>query len=121
MNDASLTIERQQPEGAAELLELRGELDLTNASSLDGALGQTSAEIVFVDVAALTFIDSAGIRALDQAHRKLLGGGRRLLIIAPSDSRAASIFRIAGFADSFVVESLDLALRELDSTLDAVQ
>jgi len=88
------------------VVEARGELDLTSAASLDAALAATTAGTVILDLGALAFVDSAGIRAIDQAHRRLADEGRRLLIVAGPDSRAAWTFRVAGFADHYVHDSL---------------
>jgi anti-anti-sigma factor len=90
---------------------VRGELDLTNASALDEALLQTSARAVILDLDGLDFVDSAGMRAIDRAHRRLADDGRMLLIVAPGESRAAWTFRVAGFADGAVLESVELAQR----------
>jgi anti-sigma B factor antagonist len=96
-----------------EILEVRGELDLTNADMLDEALAQTSTRAVIVDLAGLGFVDSTGMRAIDQAHRRLAAAGRTLLIVAPADSTAGWTFRIAGFGNGSVLESLDVALEHV--------
>jgi anti-anti-sigma factor len=90
---------------------VRGELDLTNASALDEALLQTSARAVILDLGGLDFVDSAGMRAIDRAHRRLADDGRMLLIVAPGDSRAGWTFRVAGFANGTVLESVEIARR----------
>jgi anti-sigma B factor antagonist len=109
-----LEIERRvEPNG--DVVEVRGELDLTNASSLDEALSETTGSAVILDLAALAFIDSAGIRTIDQAHRRFTENGRKLLIVAGAESRAAWTFRVAGFADGFVLESVAEAQARADT------
>lgn len=98
---------RQEETG--EVVEVRGELDLTNAGALDEALSGTRSRIVILDVGQLAFVDSAGIRTIDQAHRRLGDEGRALLVVAGEDTRAAWTFRVAGFVDGFVHGSLDAA------------
>jgi anti-sigma B factor antagonist len=108
MHGTLLEIERRV-EDAVEIVEVRGELDLTNAQSLGDALAGTGSPTVILDLGALAFIDSAGIRTIDQAHRRLADDGRRLLIVAGLDTRAAWTFRVAGFADGLVLASLNEA------------
>lgn len=98
MAHSSLRLERRtEPRG--DVVELAGELDLTNAAQLDEALAGTTAAAVYLDLTRVTFIDSAGMRAIDRARGLLLERGRRLLLVAPPDSRAAWTFRVAGFGD----------------------
>jgi anti-sigma B factor antagonist len=90
---------------------VHGELDLTNAESLDRALSSATSSVVIVDLTGLRFIDSAGMRTIDHAHRRLAGAGRSLLIVAPSESTAGWTLKIAGFGGTFVAGSLELAMR----------
>jgi anti-anti-sigma factor len=96
-----------------ELLELSGELDLTNARSVDEALAGTTARTVIFDLSALGFIDSTGMRTIDQAHRRFASDGRILLIVAAEDSTAGWTFRIAGFEPGLVLESREDAERQI--------
>jgi anti-anti-sigma factor len=96
-------------EPGCDIVEAHGELDLTNADELDEALGATSSRVVILDLTELDYLDSAGMRAIDQIHRRLVGDGRTLLIVAPEKSRAGWVFRVAGFADGVVLESVELA------------
>ena len=105
--------------GAAEVVEVRGELDLTNAPSLTAAIAAATAATVILDLGALAFVDSAGIRAIDQAHRRLADDGRALLIVAGPETRAAWTFRVAGFADGFVLGSLEEAERAASGDAEA--
>jgi anti-anti-sigma factor len=98
--------------GTAALVRVSGEIDLTTVARLDEALLATSSTHVILDLTDLEFLDSAGIRALDLAHRQLEGEGRSLLIVAPAGSRAAWTLRVAGFEDGFVRQSLEDAAAE---------
>ena len=110
MNDnGTLSIERVRTEGA-DVLTLRGDLDLTSADSLISALEATEATKVILELNAVTFIDSAGMRAVDQARRQLTGE-RHLLIVAGRDSSAAWAFRVAGYDESMLVPTLDEAIK----------
>ena len=105
MSQAILTIERDR-NASGEIVRVVGELDLTNADILASALLDTGGATVLLDLTAVTFVDSAGIRAIDQAHSAYEEDGRALLIVAPSESRVAWTFRIAGF-DHQLLESVD--------------
>ena len=93
-----------------DVIAIGGELDLTNTQRLADALAAASAPTVILDLGGLDFIDSAGIRTIDQMRRLLASAGRTLLIVAPQDSRAAWTFRVAGFDGDFVQPSVDSAL-----------
>lgn len=49
------------PRGAADVVELEGELDLVNAGVLQDALSATSASTVIVDLAVFDSVDSIGL------------------------------------------------------------
>jgi anti-anti-sigma factor len=93
-----------------ETLALGGELDLTNVAELERVLFETEADTVVLDLGELTYLDSAGIRAIDLAHRRLAEQERTLHVVAPQDSRAAWTLRVAGFAEDAVAESAESAL-----------
>jgi anti-anti-sigma factor len=96
-------------EATGDVVEVRGELDLTNAQALGDVLSGTTTPIVILDVGLLAFIDSAGIRTIDQTHRRLADEGRTLIVVAGDETRAAWTFRVAGFADGPIVGSMDEA------------
>ena len=97
-----------------EILEVAGELDLTNAETLNRALDTTTAHAVIVDLGAVAFIDSAGLRAIDQAHRRFAAAGRALLIVAPPGSTAGWTFAVAGIDATLVLESLEAAAARIE-------
>ena len=101
---------RGEEHAAGEILLLQGELDLTNTHLLGAALEGTTARRVVLDLGLLAFVDSAGIRAVDDAHRLLDIEDRQLLVVAPSGSRAEWTFRVAGFAPEMVLATIDAAL-----------
>jgi anti-anti-sigma factor len=113
MSQAILRIERDR-NASGEIVRVVGELDLTNADVLGSALLDTGGETVLLDLTDVTFIDSAGIRAIDQAHSSYAGEGRALLIVAPPESRVAWTFRIAGFEQHHLLESVDAAPSDAD-------
>ena len=111
MHGTSMRIE-EEAGASGDVVRLGGELDLTNTPELEQALARTASQVVVLDLSELAFVDSAGMRAIDQAHRQLAESDRTLLIVAPAESRAAWTFRVAGFSDDLLHESLDEALLE---------
>ena len=99
-------------EGAANgtrIVRVRGELDLTNASALEDALTDAGSTATVLDLSGLVFVDSAGIRTIDSAYKRLRQADHDLVIVAPPDSRAGWTFRVAGFDSDFVLDSIEAA------------
>ena len=70
------------------VFEVEGELDLSNAEELAEALSEAVAEdpdSMLVDLSAVSFIDSSGIRAIFAAGRRLGDAGRPLRVVVPPD------------------------------------
>lgn len=110
MSDGTtLDISRSHAEGV-DVVVVEGEVDLTNADGVHEAVIATSAPAVVLDLTAVAYLDSSGIRAIDQAHRRLASGERSLLIVCPPDTAADWTLRVAGFDRAIVLESLDAAV-----------
>jgi anti-anti-sigma factor len=99
-----------EPSEGVDVIRLSGELDMANAGELARAVEATSALRVVLDVDGLTYLDSAGLRAIDRAARELAESGRMLAVVASPDSRAGWTFRVAGFGEGLVVESLQAGI-----------
>lgn len=110
MTDQTTLLEIESDGGnGVQIMRVRGELDLTNASALEEALDGTCAGAVILDLSAVVFVDSAGIRTIDAAYQRLHQDDRALLVVAPPESRAGWTFRVAGFTNDFVLDSVDAA------------
>lgn len=101
---------RTEVRGDVTVVVVSGEIDLTNADQLARAVEQSASRTVVVDLGAVTYIDSAGLRAVDRAGRATDASNRRLRLVVPPGSPAAWTFRVAGFVGGSVVASLDEAL-----------
>ena len=97
--------------GDVDVVELHGDVDFASADDVREALCAAGAPTVVVELGAVDFIDSAGLRALDVANRDLRARGGTLALVAPPASRAAFTFRIAGFSADGVHDSVETALR----------
>jgi anti-anti-sigma factor len=95
--------------GATRSVAVTGELDLSNARTLQSLLDEfdrDGAEVVVLDLEALEFIDSTGLALLVNSHRRLNGEGECCLRLIPA--RAEGVRRV-------------LAATELDRTLPFVE
>src|ERR687890_2236093 len=80
-------------------LTLRGELDLATAPELEQLVNERldGGQEVVVDLRALEFMDSSGIRVLVAAHARAGRVGARLFIVRPaSGSAVAKIVEVSG-------------------------
>jgi anti-sigma B factor antagonist len=82
------------------LVAVAGELDLASAPELAGTMRglDPAGELVTLDLRALTFIDVAGLRAIQDAQRIANQAGRRMLILGPNQP-AARILELTGTLD----------------------
>ena len=90
---------RSEREGEALIIELVGELDLDGAPRLEEALREAEASdaaSIVVDLSALDFIDSTGLRLLVMAAERC-DGGRFSLLRGPK--QVHRVFEITDLAD----------------------
>jgi anti-anti-sigma factor len=87
-------------DGARAVVTIGGELDMHAAEHLGHALGElvASARSIEVDAAMVTFIDSAGLRALLAAREAARAQGADLCVSAASE-RVSWVVQVAGVAD----------------------
>lgn len=104
-----LGIARAQADGVA-VLTVTGEIDLTNADSLEQAVDGTASRAVVLDLTEVAYLDSSGIRAIDRSRRRLVAEDRALLVVSPPDTASSWTFRVAGYDRELVVESVEAAL-----------
>jgi len=75
-----LTVQRYD---SVATLVVSGELDLATVPRLSAAVAEHGdAKVLVLDMTATTFIDSTGVRALLQAHRRSARSGSRLVVVA---------------------------------------
>lgn len=88
-----------QQEGSRTYLTLSGELDLATVGQLEEAIASrlTAGEDVVVDLRALAFMDSSGVRALVSGHANAQDGGGSLTIVRPArDSEVDRVIEVSG-------------------------
>jgi anti-anti-sigma factor len=99
----------QADDKGVPVLRLRGGLDLLTLPGLQGALAAIPLTVpqVVLDMHALEFIDSTGVRGLLQADfaRRAVGGS--LVFIAPTDGTFARTVRLLRLLDRLDVRDDD--------------
>lgn len=88
----------EQADASTRVVVVRGEIDIFTAPEFKthiGAAIDAEHDVVVVDLAAATFMDSASLGVLISAHRRLgLRGGR--LIVACDVPAVLSTFKVTG-------------------------
>lgn len=85
------------------IAHLSGEIDLANADAIQRAtLGAFEDERMLglvVDLGAVTFLDSAGIRMLFGLHADVGARGRSMVVVVPHDATFRRVLAITGVPD----------------------
>jgi anti-sigma B factor antagonist len=92
------------------VIKLSGEIDLSNAFQLEQEIAETIADAaaMVIDLTAVEFMDSQGVRLLYHLSRRVIERGVELTVVAPADSIAGQVLRLTAMSDLVSVrESLD--------------
>lgn len=98
------------------VLEARGEFDIGNVGDLREAIKTAieDADALVLSLAAVAYLDSSALGVLIGASRMAVTQRRKILIVAPRDSAAGKLLRIAAVDQiAPVFESVDDALATL--------
>jgi anti-sigma B factor antagonist len=109
-----MDISEQRADGAT-VLTLTGRLDGTNSATTDTALAEAvgRSPALVLDLSALDYISSAGLRVLLKAAKQAQTGKQKLLLAGLQPS-VKQVFEISGFSTLFATfESRDAALASL--------
>lgn len=77
---------------------LCGEVDAHTAPTLAAALGELPADVVMLDMAGVSFMDSSGLRVLMEASTRAREGGGDLVVARPSPA-VARLVEISGLGE----------------------
>ena len=93
-------------------VELSGELDLATATKLEDELRRVEEDdppMIVLDLQALSFMDSSGLRALLSADTRSREAGRRFVLVR-GDERVQRVLRITRLDERLeIVDSVDAA------------
>jgi anti-anti-sigma factor len=92
---ANLSLETSMA-GRVAVVALDGELDLAGAAALEQELARVEAEApeaIVLDLRALEFMDSSGLRVIAVASRRAEDGGGRLALV-PGSEQVMRVFDI---------------------------
>lgn len=110
MNDlATFTVEG---DGAIVVGVLSGEVDLSNAAEVERAITEAvpnSARGLVLDLSALSYIDSSGVRLVVSLAGSLRWRRQELVIVAPEGSSCRRVLTLAGIEGSVAVEATEEA------------
>ena len=103
--------------GAVTLARLVGEVDMSNAGTVQarllGAAGASSAALV-LDLSATRYLDSAWFPAVENVALDLARGGRVLRLVCPQGAPTRRLLEIAGMDRLFPIdESVEESIRLL--------
>jgi anti-anti-sigma factor len=89
----------QSAEGPTVTLAIEGELDMRTIGQLSGRVAEAldrGARDLILDLRALDFMDSSGLRLLIELHDRAREEGWRLKLVAPAQEAAALVLRATG-------------------------
>jgi anti-sigma B factor antagonist len=92
--------------GPDDVVAATGEIDLAGAPKLWDALSdliERGSRAVVLDLSAVEFLDSQGIRVIVQAHKKLERLGGTLVVRAPQP-QARTVLEVTGLSDLLQIE-----------------
>jgi len=89
---------RVEPDGAAAIVVLHGEHDLTTAGRVRVALDEAvdGGRPVVLDVSGTSFMDTSVLHALFSASTRLKADGRRLVVQCPAGLAIYRVFEVSG-------------------------
>jgi anti-sigma B factor antagonist len=111
---ADLTVESV---AGVSVVELSGEIDVSNASELSNRISERTAEVaggLALDLTRVDYLDSSGLRMLLNLASTLADHGRELQVVVPQGSFIASLMETTGVDGILSVHaSRDDAVRAL--------
>ena len=93
-------------EGGRVVVRLTGEIDLSNVDGLEAQIDSAiaHAQDVVIDLSAIDFIDSRGLRLLKRVSAAVAGRDGTLLVVAPASSVARSVLDMTGMSQELAVQ-----------------
>lgn len=111
--------------GRAAVATLTGEVDLSNAASVEDAVtgavgGVAGVRGVALDLGGLSYLDSAGLGLLTRLAARFGGDGTALQLVVPAAATVRRAIAVSGLDTAIPVdETVEAALVELSGSADA--
>ena len=101
--------------GQADLVRLAGEIDLANAPEIGREIVRQTgrADAVVIDLTAVSFLDSAGVRLLDALVGDLDDQGTPIRLVVGPTGAARMTLQLCAFRDDLLATDLKRAAEEL--------
>jgi anti-sigma B factor antagonist len=101
--------------GTVDLVRLAGEIDLANAPEIGREIVRQTghAGAVLIDLTAVSFLDSAGVRLLDALVGDLDDQGTAIRFVVGATGPARMTLQLCAFRDDLLATDLDRAASEL--------
>jgi anti-sigma B factor antagonist len=101
--------------GDTELVTLAGEIDLANAPAIGQQIvaHMTEAGAVLIDLTAVSFLDSAGVRLLDALVGDLDDHGTAIRLVVGESGPARMTLQLCAFREDLLATDLERAADDL--------
>lgn len=109
---ASVTVEVTPAGDGARVLRMTGELDVATAPELQARVPELveGAAGLVLDLAAVTFFDSSGVRMVDRFARECGRSGVAFAVVARPGTAPSRVLEIVGFGPPLVTADLAAGL-----------
>jgi anti-sigma B factor antagonist len=101
--------------GTADVVQVTGEIDLANAPRIGREIVRNTgrAAALLIDLTAVSFLDSAGVRLLDALVGDLDRQGTPIRLIVAESGAARMTLRLCAFRDDLLATDLARAAEDL--------
>ena len=101
--------------GPASVVTLSGEIDLANAPAISREIVRYvgGEEAMLIDLTAVSFLDSAGVRLLDYIVGDMDDHGRAIRLVVGETGAARMTLQLCAFRDDLLSSDLEKAASEL--------
>jgi anti-anti-sigma factor len=103
---SDLAAVKVESEDGSVVVYLRGEIDSSNAESLEAEIGRAvvGAQTIVIDLEAVEFLDSSGLRLLMQLSAGATEADASFAVVASPNSVARSVIDIVSLGDEIGVQ-----------------
>jgi len=101
--------------GRADVVTLAGEIDMATAPAIGRQIvaHMTEADAVLIDLTAVSFLDSAGVRLLDTLVGNLDDRGTAIRLVVGEGGAARMTLQLCAFREDLLATDLERAAEEL--------